>query len=88
VNLEFENDYETGLEPDDVLSLQALGALLDFELDSLPFIQALVTLGLDRREVHEDVLTGRALDETITLCRVKPLDSTLLFGHLEILLMY
>jgi len=88
VNLEFEKRQLGGLEPDDVLGLKAFGALLDLELDSLPFIEALVTLGLDRREVHEDVLAGRALDKTIALCSVKPLYCTLFFGHLVILLKY
>src|SRR5208282_6239305 len=70
-----------GLESDDVLSLKALRALLDFKLHGLPFVEALVPLGLDRREMHEDILTGLALDESVALCRIKPLHCTLFSGH-------
>ena len=64
-----------------ILGLQTLGALLDFELNGLAFVEALVPVSLDRREVHENIFTGLALDETITLCCVKPLDRTLLSAH-------
>ena len=65
------------LEPCDALSLQPLRALLHFELNGLPFVETFVPFRLDSREVHENVLTGLALDETITFCCVEPLDCSL-----------
>jgi len=64
-----------------VFGLQALWSLLDFEFNRLPFVECFVPLGLNRREVDENVLTGLALDEPIALGRIEPLDSALLFCH-------
>src|SRR5271156_1930312 len=77
----YELKFGRGLKADDVLGLKALGALLNFEFHRLAFVERLVALGLDRREMHEDVFAGLALDETKTLGRVEPLDCTLLSGH-------
>src|ERR1700748_2564566 len=71
----------TGLEGGNALCLQSLRALLDFEFNRLPFVQGLVPVGLDRRAVHENVLTRLALDEPVALGCVKPLDCTLLSSH-------
>src|SRR5579863_5856773 len=64
-----------------VLCLQSLGALLHFELDLLPFIERLVAVALNGREVNENILSRLALDKSIALRRVEPLDGTLLFAH-------
>jgi hypothetical protein len=74
------------LQAYNVLGLQAFWALLNFEFDCLSFVKALVPIGLDSREVHEDVLTGLALDEPVALRCVEPLDCTLLFAHRLLLL--
>jgi len=75
------NDSSDGLEAYDVLGLQTLGALLDFELNRLSFVEGLVPIGLNGRKVHENVLTGLALDESVALSRIEPLYCTLLSAH-------
>lgn len=71
------------LEPYDALRLQPLGPLLHFKLNGLPLVEAFVPFRLDGREVHENVLSGLALDETITFCCVEPLDCTLFCSQFE-----
>src|SRR6478735_225623 len=67
-----------GSDRADVLSLGALGTLRDLELDLLVLVQGLVTLGLDRRVVHEDVVAAVLLrDEAEALLSVEPLNSAL-----------
>ena len=68
------------LEANDVLSLQTLRSLLDFKLDGLAFVQALIAFGLNSREVDENVLAGLALNESVTFAGVEPLHSSL-FSH-------
>jgi hypothetical protein len=68
---------QTGLEARDAFGLETLRSLLDLKFDGLPFVEGLITLGLDGREMHEDVLTGLALYESIALGGVEPLDGTL-----------
>src|SRR5579862_4341814 len=68
------------LEAHDVLSLQTLRSLLDFKLDGLPFVQALIAFSLNCREVHEDILAGLALNESVAFAGVEPLHSSL-FSH-------
>jgi hypothetical protein len=53
--------------------LRSLGALGDFELDRVAFLQALVALGTDRAVVYENIGAVGAADEPIALCVVKPL---------------
>jgi hypothetical protein len=79
---------EADLQADYVFRLQTFWSLLYFELNGLPFIKGLVTLGLDGREVYENILTRLTLDEPVTLCSVKPLHGTLLFAHGTLLLNY
>ena len=67
------------LEASYVGGLEALGARGHFEFNSLPFVQRLVTVRLNRGKMYKDVLAGLALDETITLARVKPLHGALFF---------
>jgi hypothetical protein len=72
------------LESGDVRGLQALGALRHFEFNSLSFVQRLVTLGLNRREVYEDVFAGLALDESKALTSIEPLYCTLFFHDVNV----
>ena len=66
-----------GLERLYVFSLQALGSLFHFELHRLTFLQAAETVRLDSREMHENILTALAGDESETLGIVKPLHCSL-----------
>src|SRR5262249_24983500 len=60
----------------DVGRLQTLGALRHFEFHSSAFIQGSVSLRLNSREVHEDVLSVLTLDKAVALRCVKPLHCT------------
>src|SRR5580704_2183634 len=62
--------------PDGLRLRSALGRG-DLELDPLPLFEAAVTVGLDGREVDEDVPTTVYRDEAVALVRVKPLDGAL-----------
>src|SRR5216683_341382 len=53
------------LEACNVLSLKALRALLHFELHRLTFVEGLVTVHNDGGEVHENIFSRLALDETV-----------------------
>src|SRR5262245_16750475 len=64
-----------------IFRLQPLGALLHLEFDTLPLIECLVSIRLNRRKVHKHVFSRLALNEAVTLRRVKPLHRTLLFAH-------
>ena len=66
----------------DVARLEALRAFQQIELDGLTFIQRAVAVLLDGREMHEHILAGGALDESVSLRPVEPLHSTLL-SHKE-----
>src|SRR3954470_23101259 len=62
----------------DVLRLGTLRALSHLELNALVLLQRLVSRHLDRREVHEDVVSATLLrDEAETLLGVEPLDNAL-----------
>ena len=61
----------------DLRRLRALVALDDLEADALTLGQRLVAIHRDRREVDEDVLPTRALDEAIALLVRKPLHGAL-----------
>jgi len=65
-----------------VLGLVALWPLFDLELDHLSLRQRFVAIHLNRGEMDEYVLSRLALDEAITLCRVKPLHHTLFSAQL------
>jgi hypothetical protein len=62
--------------------LPALRAFGHVKIHRLPFLQALEAAGLDRREMHKDILTVLAADETLALGVVEPLDCSL-FCHLS-----
>jgi len=66
-----------GLQRLYVRSLPALGSLHDVELHGLAFLQTLETTRVDRRVVHEDILTVLARDEAEALRVIEPLHSTL-----------
>src|SRR5437868_2303327 len=66
----------------DVLGLQTLGTLLDLEFHLRAFVQRTVAVRLDSRKVHKNVIAGGSLDESISLCGVKPLNNTFFF-HLR-----
>jgi hypothetical protein len=69
------------LEGDDVLGLRAFLTLHDLELYPLAFGQVAVAFANDRVEMHEDISTGVALDETVSFRTVEPLDGALFFRH-------
>src|ERR1017187_3447675 len=71
----------------DVGRLQAFGPFGHLKLHSGAFIQALITLGLNRREVYEDIFSILPLDKTVALGRVEPLHCTFFF-HLPIFLLF
>jgi len=70
--LPFAN-FGCGLDAFDVLSLPALGAFDDIELNLLTFLQAAKAVCLDGGEVNENVLAILAADKTIPLGIVEPL---------------
>src|SRR5579863_1046123 len=64
---------EAVLDTLDVFCLPALGAFDHVKLHLLTFLQAAESAGLDGGEMHEDILTILAADESIALGIVKPL---------------
>ena len=67
----------TELQLLDVRRLGAFAALGDLEGNLLAFVKSLEALALDRAEVHKDIVTLVGGDESVTLCCVKPFDSSL-----------
>jgi len=55
------------LEAGNVLCLKALGALLNFKLHCLAFVEGLIAVHHDRREVDENILSCLPLDEAVAL---------------------
>src|SRR5580704_2440242 len=72
---------EVELEGLDVRGLQALGALGHFEFNRLAVVQRFVAISHDRGEMHENIFTALALDESKALARVEPLHCSLFFTH-------
>src|SRR6266481_5487501 len=70
----------------DVGCLQTLGALGHLELHTGAFIERPVSLRLDSREVHKDILPVLPLDEAVALGCVEPLHCTFFF-HLPLFLL-
>src|SRR5689334_9908536 len=66
-----------GLEPLDLLGIEALAALHDVALDRFSVTQRLEALPLDLRVVDEDVLHPLDRDEAVALLVVEPLDLSL-----------
>ncbi|CCI51660.1 hypothetical protein BN13_1130003 [Nostocoides jenkinsii Ben 74] len=70
-----------GSDRTNAVSLRALGALGDLELDPLGLVEAAVASGVDRRVVNEDVGAAAVLsDEAEALLSVEPLNSALCHG--------
>src|SRR5919197_4131379 len=61
------------LQQPHVGGLGALRALRNVELDGLPLVKRAVAVGLDRAEMHEEVLASLGRDEPIALLGVEPL---------------
>ena len=70
---------KSGLQGLNVGSLQALGATDNLKFNGLTVRKGAVAVGLDGREMDENVLAALALDETKAFAGVKPLDCTLFF---------
>ena len=68
-----------GLEASHVRRLEALRTGGHFELDRLAFVQRLVTIRLDGREVDENIFATLALNETKAFTCVEPLHCSLFF---------
>jgi hypothetical protein len=67
-----------GLGADYVAGLKAFGAFEQIELHGLTLVERAVAVLLNGGEVYENVFTRGALDETISLRPVEPLNSSLL----------
>src|SRR4029077_6334427 len=74
--------FGSGLKASDVRRLKALRAFEQIELYSFTFVQCAISVFLDRGKMDEDVLASGALDKSVALRSVKPLDSSLL-SHSE-----
>jgi hypothetical protein len=72
-----------GLDCGDALGLETLGALADFKFDQLAFVQGFIAVHLDRGEVHENIFTGLALNESVPFGSVEPFHDTLFSGQLS-----
>ncbi len=59
-----------------VLGFEAFVALDDFVADGFAFAQGFVALALDGGMMHEDILSGFALDEAEPFAIVEPLDTS------------
>lgn len=69
------------LEAGNVLRLQALWTLFHFKFNCLAFVERLVSVHHDGGEVHENIFSGLALDESIALRSIEPLDCSLFLAH-------
>jgi len=67
------------LERGNVRSLESLRTRGHFEFNRLAVVQRLVSLRLNRGEMHENIVAGLALDESEALAGVKPLYCSLFF---------
>jgi hypothetical protein len=70
------------LELFDTLSLQAFWTLRDGELHRFALGERSVSFCLDGGVMDEDIISGSALDESIALRVVEPLDYTLFSIHI------
>jgi len=66
-------------ERDDVVCLRAFIAGHFDELHALPFFQGAMAFTDDRTEMHEQVFTTLALDESVTFTTVEPFNGSGLF---------
>src|ERR1700722_1319829 len=77
-NTKFDMKSSADLQADYVLRLQTLRPLLHFKFHRLTLVKGLVTLRLDRGEMHEYIRARMALGKPVALGRIKPLPCTLL----------
>ena len=75
-------EQRPGLKTGNVLSLKALGTLFYFKFNCLAFVQGLVSVHHDRREVDKNVFSGLPLDETVPLGSIEPLHCALFLHFL------
>src|SRR5579863_10091179 len=66
------------LSADNVCRLEAFGALQQVKLHGLALVERAVAVLLDRGEVHKHIFARGALDKSIPLRPVEPLDCTFL----------
>ena len=66
-------------ERDDVVRLRAFVTGHFDELHALPFFQGAMAFTDDRTEMHEQVFTTLALDESVTFTTVEPFNGSGLF---------
>lgn len=64
----------------DVLRLETLRSSLHFELDLRALLERAISVHLDRREMHENVIAVGTLDKAIALSGIKPFHNTF-FSH-------
>ena len=62
-----------------ILSLQTLRSFLDLKLDFVSFFEFAIAIHHDRREMHENILPVRALDESVPFLCAEPLDYSCFF---------
>src|SRR5580700_7720825 len=65
------------LEAGNVLCLKAFGAFGYLKFHCLAFVERFVSVHHDRGEMYENILPGLALDKTIALRSIEPLDCSL-----------
>src|SRR5437867_1197457 len=65
------------LESANVLGLPTFGALGHGEFNRLAFLQAAVSVGLNRGEMHEDIFSSLTRDKTKDFSGVEPLNCSL-----------
>jgi len=70
-----------GLEAGNVFRLKALGTLFHFKFNCLAFVERFVSVHHDGGEVHENIFSGLALDESIALRSIEPLHCSLFLAH-------
>jgi hypothetical protein len=70
---------------------RSLGALFNFEADTVTFRKALKTLSFDGAMVNKELFSAVRRDEPITFSRIEPLDSAFRhdasFRNLEVLIL-
>src|SRR5271167_4997843 len=71
-------ERRSGAVAQHIRRVQPFGTLLTLELDRFSFIQALVAVFLDRREMYKNVFAGRTLNEAISFGPVEPLHHSML----------
>lgn len=71
----------------DLFGLQAFGTALDDERHARAFIQRPISIGLNRREMHEHIFPAIALDKSKAFSGVKPLYCTCFFHFFSLRLL-